>query len=463
MNKIRTRIEQHNNMTNEELWQAVLAQIQLAITQAQFATWFTKTSIFSRTEKGVIVSIPNSFSKEWIQNKYHKQILKILNSLDNSIKDIEYQVNPIQQPKPKEEDNYLIPTSTAPLFDQINADKETNLNPKYKFENFVVGAFNELTFAAAQAICKNPGTVYNPFFIYGGTGLGKTHLLQAIGNQVTKDFPLKKIKYIPSETLTSDIINSIHNQTIEELKANYKKVDVLIVDDIQFLSGKEKTQEEFFNVFNALYEKNKQIILSSDRPPKAIAALEDRLRSRFEGGMIADIAIPDFETRIAILMEKANEKGVDLPKDVYEYIATNIQRNVRELEGALNKIIANYKLTGQQIDLEGAKKILKTIISPTLKQKNPERIVQVVAEFYNLKEKDIYSESRKKEIVRPRQIAMYLLRLELKKSFPEISRFLGGKDHTTAIYACKKVESAIKDVDGFSDEIDTIKQMIYSC
>lgn len=450
-------------MNNNELWQAVLAQIQLTISPANFSTWFAKTSLFTKTDKGAIVSVPNNFSKEWIQSRYHKQILKILYSMDQSIKDIEYQVNPIQQPKPKNNDIY-IPVSTSQLsFEQLNTDQTTNLNPRYTFSNFVVGAFNELTSAAAQAICKNPGNIYNPFFVYGSTGLGKTHLLQAIGNQIVKDFPDKVVKYIPSETLTSDIINAIHNQTIEELKSGYKKCDVLIVDDIQFLSGKEKTQEEFFNVFNVLYEKNKQIILSSDRPPKAINALEERLRSRFEGGMIADVSMPDFETRVAILKEKASEKRVDFPMPVYEYIAENIQRNVRELEGALNKIVANHRLTNQEIDLPTAQKILKTIICPSLRQKNPEKIVQVVADFYNVKMSELYSGSRKKEIVKPRQVAMYLLRKEMKKSYPEISRFMGGKDHTTAIYAIKKIDSMLQKNDNLNDEIDIIHQKIYSC
>ncbi len=449
-------------MTNEELWQAVLAQIQLSTSPANFSTWFKNTFIFSRNEKEIVVSVPNNFSKEWLQNKYHKQILKIIHGLNYDFRDIQYQVNPVVQNKAPKDDIFLSNDNQL-KFEQFEVNRETNLNPKYTFDNFVVGAFNELTYAAAQAICKNPGVTYNPFFVYGSTGLGKTHLLQSIGNKINKDFPDKKVKYIPTETLTSDIVNSIQDHTIEELKTAYKRIDVLIIDDVQFLAGREKTQEEFFNVFNALYEKNKQIILSSDRPPKAISALEDRLRSRFEGGMIADIAIPDFETRIAILKEKSNEKGTIFNPEVYEYIASNIQRNVRELEGALNKLIATQKLTNQQINLESAKKILKTIITPTFKKKNPQKIIQIVAEFYNLKEKDLFTESRKKEVVKPRQVAMYLLRRELKISFPSISRIFGGRDHTTAIYACKKVEFDIKDNESLADEIETIQQGIYSC
>ncbi len=449
-------------MTNEELWQAVLAQIQLNTSPANFSTWFKNTQICARNEKELIVSVPNNFSKEWLQNKYHKQILKILHTLNYDVRDIQYQVNILAQSKITKDD-FPVLNDNQLKFEQFEINRETNLNPKYHFDNFVVGAFNELTYAAAQAICKNPGTTYNPFFVYGGVGLGKTHLLQAVGNKVAQDFPDKKIKYIPSEVLTSDIVNSIQDHTIEELKAAYKKIDVLIIDDIQFIAGKEKTQEEFFNVFNALYDKNKQIILSSDRPPRAISALEDRLRSRFEGGMVADISIPDFETRVAILKEKAAEKGIILSPEIYDYIAANIQRNVRELEGALNKLIATQKLTNQTINLENAKKILKTIITPSFKRKNPQKIIQMVADFYNLKERDLFTDSRKKEVVKPRQVAMYLLRKELKISFPSISRIFGGRDHTTAIYACKKVAADLKDIESLSDEIETIQQSIYSC
>ncbi len=453
-------------MTNEELWQSVLARIQLNTSRNNFSAWFINTNIFSRTDKEVVVSVPNKIAKEWIQNKYHKDLLKALHELNFSVKDIKYQIVPASQIAQKEEsqeEEYSNISANQLRFEQFNIDRETNLNPRYSFDNFIVGSFNDLTYAAAQAICKNPGTAYNPFFIYGGVGLGKTHLLQALGNKVSKDHANKKVKYLPSEILTSEIVNAITNNTIEDLKSQYKKYDVLIIDDIQFISGKTKTQEEFFNIFNFLYQKNKQIILSSDRPPKAIAALEERLRSRFEGGMIADIGMPDFETRVAILKKKAGERSVDLPPDVFEYIASNIQKNIRELEGALNKLIAHTKLTNQKIDIESAKNLLKNIISPNIKKKNPQKIIQIVADFYNLKEKDLFVNCRKKEIVKPRQVAMYLLRKELKNSFPYISKLFGGKDHTTAIYACKKIDLELKKGDSLSEEIEAIKQMICSC
>ncbi|MDO8663663.1 MAG: chromosomal replication initiator protein DnaA, partial [Candidatus Wildermuthbacteria bacterium] len=327
--------------------------------------------------------------------------------------------------------------------------------------NFVVGPFNELPHAAAWATSKTPGSVYNPLFIYGGVGLGKTHLLQAIGNEILKNFPQKKVRYLPSERFTSEIIASIKNKEIEALKTKYKAVDVLIVDDVQFLAGKEKTQEEFFHVFNALYEKNKQIVLSSDNPPKAIPSLAERLRSRFEGGMIADISFPDYETRVAILKTKSQERSVSLPEEVLNFIATSVQRNIRELEGALNRLVAYQKLQNQTPTLEIAKLLLRNLIASKNKMVNTKKIIQTVAEFYDLREKDLLLASRKKEIVRPRQIAMYLLREELKSSYPFIGRKFGGKDHTTAIHSCQKISKEITDGGELNEEITLIKQRVY--
>ena len=451
-------------MNKEELWQALLAQIQFNISKASFATWFKDTEILSKENGRVIISVPNNFSKEWLENKYNKFIFKILHSLDEEIKEVKYQVS---HPGAK------LKTSTAVAVDSFNhvaqlefqefkIDKETNLNPRYTFDNFVVGPFNELPQAAAWAVAQNPGFVYNPLFIYGGVGLGKTHLLQAIGNEVVKRFPQKRTKYIPSEKFTSGIVNSIKNHNIEKFKSLYKDIDVLIIDDVQFLAGKEKTQEEFFHIFNNLYEKNKQIILSSDRPPKAISALEERLRSRFEGGMIADISLPDFETRLAILKTKSQEKGVNLSDDIFEYIASNIQRNIRELEGALNRLAIYQKLNNQSPNLETVKILLKNVIFSPTKVTNFEKILKAVAFFYNLNEKDLLTASRKKEIVKPRQIAMYLLRKELKSSFPFIGKKFGGKDHTTAIHAYNKIAKEIENNENLSEEINLIKEQIYS-
>ena len=451
-------------MNKEELWQALLAQIQFNISKASFATWFKDTEILTKENGRVIISVPNNFSKEWLENKYNKFIFKILHSLDEEIKEVKYQVS---HPGVK------LKTSTAVAVDSFNQvaqlefqefkiNKETNLNPRYTFDNFVVGPFNELPQAAAWAVAQNPGFVYNPLFIYGGVGLGKTHLLQAIGNEVVKRFPQKRTKYIPSEKFTSGIVNSIKNHNIEKFKSLYKDIDVLIIDDVQFLAGKEKTQEEFFHIFNNLYEKNKQIILSSDRPPKAISALEERLRSRFEGGMIADISLPDFETRLVILKAKSQEKGVNLSDDIFEYVASNIQRNIRELEGALNRLAIYQKLNNQSPNLETVKILLKNVIFSPTKVTNFEKILKAVAFFYNLNEKDLLIASRKKEIVKPRQIAMYLLRKELKSSFPFIGKKFGGKDHTTAIHAYNKIVKEIENNENLSEEINLIKEQIYS-
>lgn len=450
-------------MNKDELWQALLAQIQFNISKANFATWFKNTGVFSKKDGEVTISVPNNFSKEWLENKYNKLIFKILHNLDDEIKGVKYAVanseSKISKPSTVSVDIYNeIPQLE---FQEFKINKETSLNPRYTFDNFVVGPFNELPQAAAWAVSQNPGSVYNPMFIYGGVGLGKTHLLQAVGNEVLKKTPQKKVKYISSEKFASGIINSIRNRDVEKFKSTYKDIDVLIIDDIQFLSGKEKTQEEFFHIFNTLYEKNRQIIISSDRPPKAISSLEERLRSRFEGGMIADISLPDFETRVAILKTKSQEKKINFSDEILEYIASNIQTNIRELEGALNRLIAYQKLNNQAPNLSIAETLLKNIIFSPRKVTNPEKIIQTVATFYNLKEREIIAISRKKEIVKPRQIAMFFLRRELKNSFPFIGRKFGGKDHTTAIHAYNKIIKEIEVNENLAEEISLIKEQIY--
>jgi chromosomal replication initiator protein len=446
-------------MTNEELWQAVLAQIQLNISPANFGTWFKNTKIISQKEGEVLVSIPNSFTKEWLENKYNKLIFKILRSLNEEVKEVKYIISR-QELKTSKIDQKLSFTPDQLDFQEFSVDKETNLNPKYTFENFIVGPFNELPHAAAQAVVKNPGFVYNPLFIYGGVGLGKTHILQAIGNEIIKNLSQKKVKYMPSEKFFSGVISSIRNHEMESFKSKYRSIDVLIIDDVQFLAGKEKTQEEFFHTFNALYEENKQIILSSDRPPKAIPTLTERLRSRFEGGMIADISYPDYETRMAILKTKAREKDIELSNEVLDFIVSNIQKNIRELEGALNRVIICRKINNKAPDLETIKSLLKGILTSPPVVITPKKIIQAVIDFYDLKEKDLLNDSRKKEIVKPRQIAMYLLRELLKESYPSIGRKFGGKDHTTAIYAYEKIAKEIKNNKNLIEEINLIKQKL---
>ncbi len=446
-------------MNNEELWQAVLAQIQIQISPASFATWFKNTRIASQKEGCIFVSVPNSFAKEWLEQKYNKTIFKVLRELDGTTKEIKYEVG-----KPKTEIlKKAVPFSIENRqleFQEFKVDKDTNLNPRYTFDSFIVGPFNELAQAAGWAVTKKPGQVYNPFFVYGGVGLGKTHLLQAIGNEVIKNFEDKKVKYIPTEKFVAEVISSIRNRETEKLKAKYQKIDVLIIDDVQFLTGKEKTQEEFFYVFNSLYEKNKQIIISSDRTPKSIPALAERLRSRFEGGMITDISFPDLETRIAILKSKCQERKIEFSDEVLNYIGSVVQRNIRELEGALNILIAYQKLNNNIPDLKITKTLLKNLTLSPSRTVNAKKIIQIVADFYDLKEKDLLSVSRKKEIVRPRQIAMFLLRRELKASFPFIGRRFGGKDHTTAIYAYEKITKEVDKNESLGEEIELIKQRL---
>ncbi len=451
-------------MTNEELWQAALAQLQLQISPANFSTWLKNTQILSNQGGELLVSVPNNFSKEWLQNKYHKAIFQILRSLDNEIKEIKYMVGNTA-PKPREP--ALHPLVFAPEepqleFQELRVDRTTNLNPRYTFDKFIVGPFNELAHAASLAIIKNPGTVYNPLFIYGGVGLGKTHLLQAAGNQILQDYSQKRTRYISSERFTAGVIAAIRNRSVDDFRMLYRELDVLVIDDIQFLAGKEKTQEELFHIFNILYERGKQIIFSSDRPPKAIPSLEERLRSRFEGGMVADIGAPDFETRMAILKAKAQEKQLVVEEAVYEYVASHIQRNIRELEGALNRLFTFVKMHSRAPTLVDAKTLLRSVIQNPSRLATPKKIFEVVAEFYDLKEKELLAPSRKKEVVHPRQIAMYLLREELKYSYPLIGKKFGGKDHTTAIYACDKINKEFQASEALADEIHLIRQRIYS-
>ena len=455
-------------MTNQELWQIALGEIELSISKANFITWFKNTSLISNKNGKVIINVPNAFTREWLENKYNKIILKALRSIINNIREINYIISQSKTQESKQ----LRKTTKKKVktikpkeqldFQEYKIDEKTNLNPRYDFNSFIVASFNELAYAATQSVIKNLGKIYNPLFIYGGVGIGKTHLIQALGNEVIKKYKNKNISYVSSEKFGGDLINSISSGSVEKFKDNYRKFDVLIIDDIQFLAGKEKTQEIFFHIFNTLYEKNKQIILSSDRLPKAIPTLEERLRSRFEGGMIADIGQPDFETRLVILKKKAQALNIGLTDEIFNYIASNIQKNIRELEGALNRVIAFIRLNNIIPNQKQLVKILKTIISNPQKRTNYKKIAEVVASFYDINIDDLTNRSRKKEIVRPRQITMYLIREELKGSYPFIGSKLGGRDHTTAIYACEKIGRELQNNNNLEQELNLIKQRIYS-
>jgi len=453
-------------MTNEELWKAVLGEMELSLTKANFTTWFRNTTILSKDKNTVIVSVPNGFIKEWLENKFNKRILQSIRNQTTEIREIKYligrpKIELAKQDLSKMNLDSEIDEKTESDLDK-DLDKTTNLNRKYTFDSFVVGSNNELAYAAASAVTKNIGRLYNPLFLYGGVGLGKTHLLQAIGNKISSENKDKKIYYIPAERFTAEIVEAIRNKSIEDLKNQYSKLDLLMIDDVQFIAGKEKTQDIFFSTFNELYNKGKQIVLSSDRPPQTIPALEERLRSRFQGGMVADVGLPDFETRLAILKLKATERNYELNIEVLTYIATHIQKNVRELEGALNRVVAFGQIYNRVPDIKEVKNILNTYLSTPYRKTSPQVILKSVADFYSISLADLVKRSRKKEIVRPRQIAMFLLREETKLSFPEIGHKLGGRDHSTVIHACEKIKNEVSVDEPLKQELILIKERVYN-
>ncbi len=468
-------------MEKESVWKSVLGELEVSLSKANFTTWFKNTQVISIDGDHVVVAVPNVFTKEWLEKKYHPQILDAIRHSAPPVNSIEYRVgsaknieaadaakakveearatSPItggQNPSGGETSGYVqVENSSTPL-------TASDMNPRYTLDTFVVGTSNKLAFAACQSVTENPGTKYNPLFIYGGVGLGKTHLMQAVGNAIHAKDPKKMVVYVTSEKFTNDFISSITDKRVGGFKDKYRKADVLIVDDLQFLAGKEQTQEEFFHTFNALHQANKQIILASDRPPKAIPTLEERLRSRFEWGLMVDIQPPDLETRIAILQRKSQMRGYAVPLDVLDYIARNIQNNIRELEGALNRILAYCELNGGQPDLEVTKSILSNLISNSRRRGFTARqIVEKVANFYDLSVNEILGVKRDKEIVLPRQISMYLMREELQLSFPKIARELGKKDHTTAIHSCDKIEKELAHNEVLRHEISLIKERLY--
>jgi chromosomal replication initiator protein len=454
-------------MEREQIWNAVLGELEVSLSKANFTTWFKNTGVVSVDADKLVVSVPNVFTKEWLEKKYHPQILEALGHVLPEVRKIEYRVGStkaIEKEILKQEVVKQAETEVQENEGVAEARANTgDLNPRYTLDNFVVGNSNKLAFAACQSVAEHPGTKYNPLFIYGGVGLGKTHLMQAVGNAILKKSPKKTIVYVTSEKFTNDFISSITDKRSNGFKDKYRKADVLVVDDMQFLAGKEQTQEEFFHTFNALHQANKQIIIASDRPPKAIPTLEERLRSRFEWGLLVDIQQPDLETRIAILQRKSQLRGYAVPLEVLDYIARNIQNNIRELEGALNRVLAYCELNGNQPSLEVTKSVLNSFISNSKRKNfNARQIVEKVAHFYDISTTDILGTKRDKEIVMPRQIAMYLMREELGLSYPKIARELGKKDHTTAIHSCDKIEKELDHNEVLSHELSLIKERLYN-
>lgn len=449
-------------LDNKTLWKNALTEIELNVSHANFSTWFKNTYVAKQEDGIIYLGVPNTFVKEWLSNKYHRFILKSLRELNEHVRGLEYVVckeNKSNFVSQKENilDNKKINTEQFPLND-LYINKEDNLNPKYTFDSFIVGSFNELANAAAQAIIKKQGVIYNPLFVYGPTGLGKTHLIQAIGNYFKKTHPTKKVYYMTSEKFSTDYITSLQTGKINSFKEKHRKYDLLIMDDIQFLSNKEKTQEELFHVFNTLYDNNKQIIFSSDKHPNYIPEIEERLKSRFNAGMTVDITAPDYDSRIAILKAKAEINNFHLQEESIKLIANAIQGNVRELEGILNSVIMQSQLKNRELSINEIKTILKNNLKPK-KTISTKEIVKIVSGFYNISETNIYEKTRRKEVVKPRQIVMYLLREDFNISYPSIGQELGGRDHTTVIHSCDKIKKDIKTNSLLCQEIEQLRAM----
>ncbi len=443
-----------------KLWESALVEIELAVSRANFSTWFNGTYIIKQDEGTVFLGVPNPFIRDWLYKKFHGVILKTLRQMNEQVRALEYVILKDADKKKVEERKKIqaTPTISMPLND-FYVNKDDNLNPRYIFDSFVVGPFNELAHAASRTVVKAPGTSYNPLFIYGNTGHGKTHLIQAIGNHIKKDHPEKKIFYLTSERFGSEYLNALQSQQAQKFKEKYRKYDVIIMDDIQFFSGKDKFQEEFFHLFNTFHESNRQLVFSSDKHPNFIPGLEDRLKSRFNAGMIIEIPAPDFESRVAILRTKSESLGVIIEPLILEFLATNIEGNVRELEGVVNAIVCQTQLKNKQLSLLEIKNLVKNNTKPK-KNISIKDVIKIVSEFYNVEEESVYDKTRKKEVVKPRQVIMYILREDLSISFPSIGEKMGGRDHTTVIHSCEKVKEDIKTNPVLMEEITQIRAML---
>lgn len=450
---------------NQALWQSVLGEIEVSVSHATFTTWFKDTDLVSYNDSSATISVQNIFAKKQFEVKFNDLVKKTLAKNGVKVKKINYVTGSnCKKPRVNRETTVSVDEDNLDLLDSKIQKVETrngNLNPRYTFDSFIVGSSNDLAYTASQAVAANPGVKYNPLYLYGGVGLGKTHLMQAIGNEVIKSNPKLKVLYISSETFVNEFLDYVRFKK-KGFSEKYRNVDVLIIDDMQFIAGKEKTQEEFFHTFNHLHQNNKQIIISSDKPPKSIPTLTERLRSRFEMGMTIDIQMPDFETRCAILNIKASMSGVSLNPETAEYLATNIKTNIRELEGALNQLLAYAEMRGVEPDISTAEGLLGNIRHSRPQHITSKQIIDKTAKHFQLDINEMCSEKRDKHIVVPRQIAMYLLRSELHLSFPKIANELGRKDHTTAIHSIEKIEKSIKLDFYIREQVASIKEKIYA-
>jgi chromosomal replication initiator protein len=455
-------------MDLQAIWLAALGELELNLSKANFTTWFKNTAIAAFDNGRVMISVPNTFTKAWLEKKYHDQIVKALRHVtSNAVREAAYKVElrtaaaPSAQERPGDQGPSL-PGDIPGARELEEARDDYDLNPRYTFESFIVGKGNELAHAAALATATTPGDAYNPLFIYGGVGLGKTHLLQAIGHHVRKTRPGASVRYVTCERFTNEFIQAVRGGRVNEFKDAYRGVDVLLVDDIQFISGKQGTQEEFFHTFNALHQVNKQVVITSDRSPKEIASIESRLLSRFEWGMTTDISTPDFETRIAILEAKCAGKNYPLSPEILRAVAGAIQSNVRELEGALNKLIAYHQFKNIQPTMETVQTLLQSYV-PSIPKRNitPRRVIEVVVGYFDLRLEDLLGKSREKRLAFPRQIAMYLLREDAKCSYPAIGAHVGDRDHTTAMHACNKITDLLDRDEQLKSDITLLREKIY--
>lgn len=467
-------------MQSGNLWQAVLGEIELSVSRGNFMTWFKQTQLLKYDDEAAVIGVPNVFIKQQLERKYNDLIAETLKKNGLEPERIEYKIHTVASKKPVDESAGLDMIRMEPRQDQFTASTarpamntstaataspshtyRQGINERYTFENFIVGSGNELAYAACQAIAASPGTKYNPLFLYGGVGIGKTHLMQAVGNAVLANKPNSRVVYVSSEQFLQEFVNALRFKKIADFTEVYRTADLLIVDDIQFIAGKEKAQEEFFHTFNTLHQGNRQIIISSDKPPSDISGLEDRLRSRFVWGMSIDMQIPDFETRCAIVQTKAGSHAVELPTDVVEYLANNVTTNIRELEGALNQLLAFCEMRALEPNLAIVSGLLGSAKSRP-KHISAKQIIERTARHFQVTVDEILGSKRDKDIVVPRQVAMYILRSELHLSFPKIARELGRKDHTTAIHSVEKIEKEIHLDSDIREAINNIKELLYA-
>ena len=447
----------HTIMDYGQLWNSALSQIELELSRVNFNTWFKNTRIVDYKDGEVTIGVPNEFVKDWLNQKYHKFILRILRTIHEGVRSVVFSVVKPENLQKKSQ-HIAITGQTLPLQD-LYINKDDGLNPRYTFENFIVGSFNEVAYACSQAVLNGLGIVYNPLFVYGKTGLGKTHLMQAIVNTVKKKHPDRKVFYTSLEKFYMDYVNATNLNKINSFKEKYRKYDVFIMDDIQFINGKERTQDELFHLFNSLYEMNKQIVFSSDVHPNLIVGLEDRLRSRFNQGMIVDVNIPSVESRLAILQSKAKDFREKIPLEVLQFVADTVQGNIRELEGVMNSIVSHIQIKQQVLTLPDIKNLLKNSVRVKKSISIPE-IVKIIADYYHIPDVYIYNKTRRKDVVKPRQIVMYILREDFDISYPMIGDRLGGRDHTTVIHSYEKIKNILKTNQQLTREIEEIRGML---